>query len=304
VKTNEGATATFVVVGTSDAPLTLRYQWRRKGVPIANATNSVLTLNNVISDVDDGDYSAVLTDSIGTVTSAAGKLTVLLLPTILQPNPAGQWLQMTAVVGENITLSTQIRGTKPIFIRWRRFGTGGASILPSDRFVNVNTDFQVLNNISNLSAGAYTVIMTNSVGGSLGAARTNAILTVLADSNGNGIPDVWESTYFGSPTGADRDADSDGDGLSNRAEYLAGTDPTNKLSYLKVEQISPTGGALITFQAVSNRTYTVEYKDGLDAPAWARLTDVVARKVDWTATATDPAPGTNRYYRLVVPRRP
>ena len=141
-----------------------------------------LTLSNIISDVDDGDYSAVFTDSLGTVTSAAGKLTVLLVPTILQPNPAGQWLQLTAVVGENITLSTQIRGTKPIFIRWRRFGPGGgASILPSDRFVNVNTDFQVLNNISNLSAGAYTLIMTNSVGGSLGSARTNAILTVLAE---------------------------------------------------------------------------------------------------------------------------
>ena len=86
--------------------------------------------------------------------------------------------------------------------------------------------------------------------------------------------------------------------------YLAGTDPTNKLSYLKVDQISPTGGALISFHAVSNRTYSVEYKDGLNAPAWARLTDVVARNADWTATATDPAPGTNRYYRLVVPRQP
>ena len=93
VKTNEGATATFSVGGTSDVPLTLRYQWRHNGQPIANATNSILTLNNVISDVDDGDYSAVITDRLGTVTSAAGTLTVLLAPTISQPKakPYPDW---------------------------------------------------------------------------------------------------------------------------------------------------------------------------------------------------------------------
>ena len=53
----------------------------------------------------------------------------------------------------------------------------------------------------------------------------------VADSDGDGLPDLWEqesgldaSTGFGE-FGADGDAD--GDGLSNRLEYRIGTDPTD-----------------------------------------------------------------------------
>ena len=168
----------------------------------------------------------------------------------------------------------------------------------------VNTHFLVLTNVHPSAAAAYAVIMVNVAGGNVGTVSgTNAFLTVLADSNANGIPDTWESTYFGSPTGADRNADSDGDGMSNWAEYVAGTNPTNAASYLKVEGITATGGALISFQAVSNRTYTVEYTDSLNPAAWTRLTDVTPRPADWTATVPDLNPAPGRYYRLTTPRR-
>jgi hypothetical protein len=45
------------------------------------------------------------------------------------------------------------------------------------------------------------------------------------DSNGNGLPDAWEVKYFGY-IGVDANADPDGDGLTNFAEYLLGTNPT------------------------------------------------------------------------------
>ena len=51
----------------------------------------------------------------------------------------------------------------------------------------------------------------------------------------------------------DRNADSDGDTMSNYDEYVAGTDPTNSSSYLKVQQITDTGPATINFLAASNR---------------------------------------------------
>jgi hypothetical protein len=47
-----------------------------------------------------------------------------------------------------------------------------------------------------------------------------------ADSDGDGLSDTWEQQYFGSLT-QNAAGDYDRDGISNGAEYAAGTDPTN-----------------------------------------------------------------------------
>jgi hypothetical protein len=76
---------------------------------------------------------------------------------------------------------------------------------------------------------------------------------------------------------ADATLDFDGDKMNNLAEYIAGTDPTNSLSYLKIENLSAgTGPTMIRFFAVSNHTYSVLYKNTLDAGAWSRLADTPA----------------------------
>ncbi len=45
------------------------------------------------------------------------------------------------------------------------------------------------------------------------------------DTDGDGIRDGWEQTYFGSPTGGNPNADPDGDYRSTLQEFLDGTDP-------------------------------------------------------------------------------
>ncbi len=46
------------------------------------------------------------------------------------------------------------------------------------------------------------------------------------DTNNNGLPDTWETANFsGITTNNGPDDDYDGDGLTNRAEYLTGTNP-------------------------------------------------------------------------------
>ena len=57
-------------------------------------------------------------------------------------------------------------------------------------------------------------------------AQEIAFYAALIDADGNGMDDNWEDAYF-EQTGIDPDADADGDGLGNRAEFLASTDPTH-----------------------------------------------------------------------------
>lgn len=72
------------------------------------------------------------------------------------------------------------------------------------------------------------------------------------------MPDIWEADNFGTLL-RDGSGDFDGDGFSDLNEYLAGTQPTNTASLLRIENISyPSATDLvITWQSASNRTYDV-----------------------------------------------
>ncbi|MBL9134489.1 MAG: hypothetical protein JNK85_01410 [Verrucomicrobiales bacterium] len=48
----------------------------------------------------------------------------------------------------------------------------------------------------------------------------------FVDGDGNGLPDAWELRYFGR-VGIEPNGDADGDGLSNREEYLLGSNPVD-----------------------------------------------------------------------------
>jgi hypothetical protein len=126
----------------------------------------------------------------------------------------------------------------------------------------------------------------------------------LADSDSDGIPDVWESAYFGGDTAAARDADADSDGMSNWQEYVAGTDPTNTLSYLKFDNLTIQSGATLTFGAVSNKTYTIQYTDAPGSGQWSKLADVYARATNHAEVVIDPSSNTSRVYRIATPQQP
>jgi hypothetical protein len=152
-------------------------------------------------------------------------------------------------------------------------------------------------------AGYYRVIVRNPAWPTGVAA--SFLLTVLADTEGDGLPDNWEADYFGAATAAHPGEDPDGDGALNWQEYVAGTDPTNALSCLKVDRITPGGNAtVLQFLAVSNRTYTAQFTDGLGPAAWQRLADVPARPTNRMEALTNAGVSTNRFYRLITPRWP
>jgi len=121
------------------------------------------------------------------------------------------------------------------------------------------------------------------------------------DSDGDGLADDWEVTYF-SNLSRDGSADFDDDGLSDFAEYRAGTDPINDASVLRVISIAALGAGETTlvWSAASGKVYRVQYKDDLH-DTWVDLAATVTvnggqgSAVDSQVTAEN-----TRFYRVVV----
>jgi hypothetical protein len=87
-------------------------------------------------------------------------------------------------------------------------------------------------------------------------------VNLWVDSDGDGMPDGWERANGCDPANTtDAEADFDLDGVTNLAEYRAGTSPTDAESYLRIESISVGGeaaGVRFTWGSIAGRLYTIE----------------------------------------------
>ena len=159
--TFEGQGTTFTVVANGTTPLS--YQWYyNTSTPLANATNSTLTLTNVHL-ADAGGYSVQISNPYGAVTSAAGQLTVGLAT----PSISAQPQNVTVIPGQYATFAVTASGSLPLSYQW---------------FHNTNTllagdthSVLTLTNVQPADAGTYSVVVSNEVGSTI---SSNAVLTV------------------------------------------------------------------------------------------------------------------------------
>ena len=118
------------------------------------------------------------------------------------------------------------------------------------------------------------------------------------DLNGNGMSDVWEWIY--GATGLDPNEDTDGDGVINRLEALAGTNPFDSNSVPKISFMSYSATNLsVTFASAWGKFYQLQSVSILGGTNWVNETNLVARS-GTTATLFAPADAATKYFRLSV----
>jgi hypothetical protein len=114
---------------------------------------------------------------------------------------------------------------------------------------------------------------------------------------------VWLQ-QFGLPTDGSADfIDSDGDGMNNWQEWIAGTDPTDPASVLKMSGIalsaSPMGLA-VTWQSVGGKTYYLQRADNLALhPAFATVQSNIAGQAGTTTFVDTSAVGSGPFFYRV-----
>ena len=153
-----GQSATFAVQA---AGVPLRYQWRFKGNTISGATKSTYSISSA-QPANDGAYDCIVSNDVGSYTSATATLTVNLMPELtLHP------LSQTVLYDQAVTLSVQAAGTATLLFQWRKNNID----IPG---ATGSTLTLALPNVAD--AGSYTCYVSNAFGNITSKA---AVLTVL-----------------------------------------------------------------------------------------------------------------------------
>jgi len=161
-----GATVMFTVNVTF--PPTVNFQWEMDGTnifdggPLSGTATNTLTITG-ISENDAGNYSVIVTNTYGSVTSYLATLTVVRPPTI-----TAQPTNQTVVLGNSASFSVAISGTPPCAYNWQ---------FNSNSIADATNASLAFNNVQFSNVGTYQVIVTNIYGSVTSSVAT---LTVVS----------------------------------------------------------------------------------------------------------------------------
>ena len=159
-----GQSATFGV--SINSPTALSFQWYRNGVLIVGATNPFYGISAVNNADNGAQFTVVITNLAGSVTSAAATLTVTAAP---DPSIIQQPSSQTVFLGMPVTFSVTASGTTPLSYQWFR----NSVLIPSAN----NSSYTIASATSQDNFAVFHVVVSNSVGA---ISSANATLSVTA----------------------------------------------------------------------------------------------------------------------------
>jgi hypothetical protein len=131
---------------------------------------------------------------------------------------------------------------------------------------------------------------------------------VVVDTDEDGMPDDWETANNLDPDDdADAALDADGDGQSNIAEFLAGTNPQSSASRLAIAAMTRgAGGVTLTWSSVPGKSYRIQACGDLaswqtyESSPGVTLVIPASAGSQTTQEITTPALDPKRFFRVAV----
>lgn len=180
------------------------YQWRsinsHGDKPITGATNATLTFKAAITSGNAGSYYCIVTNDLGSATSAYGTLTVYAAPTVSGPanltKIAGNIAVFKATAGPSAGTSTSVGG--PFTFVWTKNGvpisSGGNIVISSSGRISTLTIYDVQSS----DVGTYLCTVGNSSAATATAPNNglHGVLTVQSDDKNPSVAIVHPTVNF------------------------------------------------------------------------------------------------------------
>ncbi len=182
-----GAFVTLNATATGTPPLSFQWQFNgtnlTNGFFVAGASSTGVTTNSTLTiypaqTTNSGNYTVIVTNYAGSVTSSIAVLTVTNIATVLTQQPMSQTVGLGSIVNFSVTAV----GMAPLSYRWQLDGT---DLVNGAHISGATNSTLTITNAQPGDDGGYSVIVTNSVGSV--TSSPPAVLTVLLLPSFTGI---------------------------------------------------------------------------------------------------------------------